>query len=243
MSPPTIDGVVIPGHPWRLAKEGKHANVSIVAGTTTEDVAEQWVSCTNCTEADTKAFLQDMMLPALGYPADEATVSGLLNLYRPTAVASAAKTNYTPWYWAQLHMQVDAMMTCAARRACQMFANQSIPAYWYQFARVPQDSWAGGGSYHGAELPYVFKYKPSLTTPADVRLADVVAGLWREVASGDVHSWPRYNEHKREALLLGPGDAAQTVEGLRGPQCDRWDELFNAHSIGPASASKLTIVV
>merc|ERR1712100_336115 len=147
-------------------------------------------------------------------------------------------------YWAELHMQVDAVMACPARRGCSWFANQSLPAYFYQFVHVPPDAGEGDGSYHGAELPYLFKYRPSLVTFSDVHLADVVAGLWREVASGEVESWPRFEKQTAAGLRLGPGgNWTERVQHLRGPQRDCWDELFFASHKSSTHLPTATFIV
>jgi para-nitrobenzyl esterase len=128
----------------------------------------------------------------------------------------------------------DAFFTCPARRLARAAAGAGSTVYLYIFAHAPEKpSQMNLGSYHSAELPYVFGIDTGLAvTQADEKpLVSLVQGYWTAFArTGDPNgagapSWPTYGASGDQDMTLDlPTSAVGTY--YKKQQCDFWDTLY-----------------
>jgi para-nitrobenzyl esterase len=127
----------------------------------------------------------------------------------------------------------DGFFTCPARRLARAVAGGGSRAFLYVFAHAPEKpAQMNLGSYHSAELPYVFGIDTGLAiTQTDEKpLVSRVQGYWTSFArtgdpnGGGAPSWPPYNASGDQAMMLDlPTSAAGTA--YKKAQCDFWDTL------------------
>ncbi|MBK5968390.1 Fumonisin B1 esterase [Thiorhodovibrio litoralis] len=116
-------------------------------------------------------------------------------------------------------------------------ASLSVPVYRYFFTRVPPTiSGKYLGSYHGAELAYVFG---NLDTqegygPEDFELSAQMMDLWTSFAATGFPQaqsapyWPEYSVAQESILEInGPSDF-QLIDGLANEQCDFFEAIAPA---------------
>jgi para-nitrobenzyl esterase len=128
----------------------------------------------------------------------------------------------------------DAFFACPARRVARAAAGAGSTVYLYVFAHAPEKpSQMNLGSYHSAELPYVFGIDTGLAvTQSDEKpLASLVQGYWTAFArTGDPNgagapNWPTYAASGDQDMTLDlPTSAAAPY--YKKTQCDFWDTLY-----------------
>jgi para-nitrobenzyl esterase len=126
----------------------------------------------------------------------------------------------------------DAFFVCPTRRAARGTATAGSPTYVYSFEKVPDGAFLQGlGSFHTAELPFVFgnpdgSFPLARVGPA-TDLATAVQRYWTQLArtgipDGDV-AWPMFDTAGDRHLLIG--DTATASAGNKRALCDFWDAL------------------
>ncbi|MDZ7645534.1 MAG: carboxylesterase family protein [Woeseiaceae bacterium] len=128
------------------------------------------------------------------------------------AALRAALANITDPRRALDRLQTAYEMDCPLQRLANRLAAGGGRAFVYRFDRVREG--AGGerlGSYHGAEIPYVFGthdiWLP--TTPADRELTAAMMDSWVSFArtgdpnTGSTPRWPVYDAGSQQVMRLG----------------------------------------
>lgn len=227
----TVDGVEVKDYPWRLVQQGKVHKVPLIVGYN-RDEAMPGPNQLNMTEADFDTLLKSQ---------------GVAQHLRPRVKAEYT-AQYTQWYWAAQHFTADYSVACPARRFARAASDAGLPVYAYKFSRPPSFSvellYGAGctdsappwvwGSYHGAELAFVFGLAevPSW----DVRLSASERQLGKEVSSHWLamasrgrpsSSWPAYANRKgqQQWLLLDSMGKVVVNEERLLPQCDVVDDV------------------
>jgi para-nitrobenzyl esterase len=129
----------------------------------------------------------------------------------------------------------DAFFTCPARRQARAAATAGSNVYLYVFTHVPEQPIQQNlGSFHSAELSYVFGADPGLATTKDDEkpLIATMQGYWTRFAhagdpnGGGAPAWPKYSQSGDQDLSLNlPTPSVET--GHKSAKCDFWD------SVGP----------
>lgn len=141
---------------------------------------------------------------------------------------------------------VGVFVTLARALARNMEAKSS-PGYLYHFTRVPPGRQvASYGSFHSAEIPYVFgNPQPWCNGPEDLLLSEVMgATSARFAATGDPNGvglppWPIYTTAADQRVELGEGvvvgdahmefgDEVLVGSGLYREECDLFDRITAA---------------
>ena len=129
---------------------------------------------------------------------------------------------------------VGDMFVANARRAARAMSQCQKDVYLYHFTQVPPMARRLDlGSFHGAEISYVFGHLPQTRgfTQKDQALADAMQRYWvRFAQTGNPNQdglpvWPAYTAAKDEHLRL-----AETItvdRGLREEKCDLMDSWLN----------------
>ena len=206
---PTADGVVLPQSIGAAFASGQFNRVPVIEGSN----HDEWRLFVAITEIQTGAPLS-----AAGYvPAIAATlgvspsVAGFLGTfvyplgaYPPPATAPSIALGA---------LGTDATFACNARQVSSLLAAH-VPAYQYEFndstAPVPPGVSLSfpGGSYHSAELQYLFEFTGYPQSEDQRRLSGAMIGYWTRFArtgnpnGGAAPAWPGY----------GAGDQFQSLE-------------------------------
>jgi para-nitrobenzyl esterase len=196
MALPIVDGYVIPDDPYTLYAAGKQADVPLLLGYNADESAHMF------SPVSTATFIANVR-ERYGATADQ-----ILTLYPVSSEAEAVRSQESLWVessfgwhiwtWARLHAQTS-----------------HSKVYLYHFV--------GGNAVHGAELPYVFLYGFSHSSPKQERdMAETVSAYWTNFAkTGNPNGnalprWPPFDEHDRTAMFLGksstPGEAPDRAQ-------------------------------
>jgi para-nitrobenzyl esterase len=118
-----------------------------------------------------------------------------------------------------------------ARALARDMERVSSPGYLYHFTRVPPGELVSGyGSFHSAEIPYVFGNPQAWSDEAeDLALAEVMGATWaRFAATGDPNgaglpTWPVYDAASDAHMQFG--DEVVVGAGLYSEECDLFDRI------------------
>jgi para-nitrobenzyl esterase len=128
----------------------------------------------------------------------------------------------------------DAFFACPARRLARDLTGAGVDVYLYVFHHKPQMALVSTlGSFHAAELAYIFGYDTLLTTtqPEEKPLGAAMRGYWTRFAStgdpngGGAPAWPKFTAAGDDNMgfeLPAPAAEANYKKDL----CDFWDGLF-----------------
>jgi para-nitrobenzyl esterase len=221
---PVIDGQVVPDATLRLFRTGKFHKVPFLAGTNADEG-----TLFNPPVKDLESFRN--YAQRLGLPAEEA-----LTHYPASSDAEA--------HAAAARLGGDFQFLLGTREVLRAMAKANPKTFQYYFTRVTrvgkQVNW---GSFHTAEIPYVFGNLPDgyfgteqsaifgdlrvyddTYTDLDARLAKTMSAQWVQFAkSGDPNGpglpqWPRFNGDREAYIEFG--DRIATGESLRKKHID-----------------------
>lgn len=213
---PTVDGLVLPGHPVERIRQGKMHPKPLMVGTTTDEAT---------------LFLDGLRPPV-------ATPDGYRRWvdlrFGPHAAAVLARfPGREPDLWRDLNQVVTARwFTAYAAFLAREWSRAGLPVWRYRFARsVPgpalsilaEEGKAGGmdrdkaGVPHSADLFPVFGFTPWYLgfSGADQAFSRAVEGYWTGFAATgrpagpDLPDWPPYDPAAPRAMELGPAVAAR----------------------------------
>jgi para-nitrobenzyl esterase len=214
---PHVDGVEIPDQPRNILAAKKQAKVPLVVGAN-EDEGTLFVKVLGGHFTDAKG-LEDTF--AAAFSPDLA--SKLADHYK---FAEAKDLD-------ALAIQIigDAIV-CDARRVARAHEAAGAPAFLYHFAREYKVLIPGLGSFHSAELPFVWQnpYLLSHLNDDDMPLSDAMQGYWtRFAATGDPNgasavAWPKYAASSDQHLGLDL--TIEAGSGLRKEACDWLDQAL-----------------
>lgn len=207
----TIDGWVLPDHPFQVFAQGRQANVPLIVGTTSDE--------------------GNFFLMAIKYEKRDAFLDTLRRFYGDAAEELARSfpgAEGNKLRWAGSRFVTDAWFVHPSRRLLQGMANVSSPAYQYEFTRASRQ-FPKLGAMHAGELAYVFNnIKETDDRPNDKALADRMTDYWvRFARTGDPNGdgaprWPKYTTESREYIKLGHEITVDS--GLRDEACDALDK-------------------
>ncbi|MBI2898017.1 MAG: carboxylesterase family protein [Deltaproteobacteria bacterium] len=125
----------------------------------------------------------------------------------------------------------DALFICPTRRLVRGVVAGGQDAFLYSFEHVPEFAPESLGSFHGAEIPFVFSNPMfgSEIAGSEEPLSDAMMGYWTAfAAAGDPNggaevAWPAYDPDSEGYLVLEEPIAAG--EHLAQERCDFWDGI------------------
>jgi para-nitrobenzyl esterase len=137
---------------------------------------------------------------------------------------------------------ISDTFTAGSRAMARMMSPIQPQTYLYRFTMPPKififkiptikDRAKELGSYHSAELPYVFHFLPgSRMTDEDRKLSEEMMGYWvRFAQNGDPNgdntpSWPPYEHSTEKYLILN--NPIKEGQHLNKEACDIIDEIVN----------------
>lgn len=233
---PWVDGAVLPADPKTLVRQGRFQRVPVMLGNT-HDEGRLFV-----------ALAYDVSRGSpLTQSEYEAAMAGLAG--NPT-IGSLITQDYSSMRLGSPDLALSAILTdstfaCGTQLTARALSGY-VPTYAYQFEddKVPplfDDPFMPWGSYHGAELPFVFQSRivtnpPSpdpkdVASPAQLALSAQMAKYWgRFAATGNPNAiglplWSKFNAVGQATLRLNT--AGLSLDYLGGiynqHQCLLWD--------------------
>lgn len=212
---PVVDGAVVPRHPFETIREGFARDVSVLVGTTLEEMKLFGIldpAAHTLTDATLIARCEQVIPGADAHGLSHGRRA--VDVYR--AARAARGMNTTPaelWY----AIESDRTMRYPAMRLAELQSAHQAQTYAYLFTwRSPL--WGGVlGACHGLELPFVFGTlghpvisRFSGSGPAAERLAEQIQDAWIAfVHTGSpghsrIAEWPPYEPRRRATMILGP---------------------------------------
>lgn len=215
---PDIDGVNIPADPASLFAAGTFNKVPTLLGSNEDEGTLFFALGSPVTDDASYLALAEQLAPGKG--------DAIVAQY-PSATFGSAKA-------AAAAVLGDAGFVCPARRTARLLAKAGVATYLYHFTHAPEGALVAGlGSFHSAEIPYVFgnpfQLLPKSPTEAEEPLLAAMQGYWGRMAvAGDPNgdgavAWPAYDEEADENIVLDLMVSKQA--GLREAECDFWDSL------------------
>lgn len=177
---PVVDGGLLPQQPADRLAAGKFNAADLMIGTN----RDEWLMYLDPATIET-----DLADWTQTHPAAAPLVEEMTARYGPAATLDQIET--------------AEQMRCPGQALADALSTGSKSVYIYEFNRVRTGAReAGLGSYHGAELPYVFDtHDDWLPTDAiDRRISEFMVRAWAQFArtgnpnGGDGVIWPAYNE-------------------------------------------------
>ncbi|APR84208.1 Carboxylesterase, type B [Minicystis rosea] len=213
---PVVDQFNIADQPSKLLAQGKFTKMPVILGSNRDEGTIFFsIGLTVTTEGD-YTTLMDGMFGGNGaaivakYPASAYGDS-------LTKAASAAVG--------------DGFFSCPARRTARGFAAGGSSVYFYHFTNAPKTLFGDLGSFHSAEVPFIFQnaYLGITLDEDQQKLSATMQKYWLGLAkAGDPNTsgaptWPKYDAAKDENLTLDLEITTQA--GLKKDACDFWDGL------------------
>lgn len=216
---PYVDGWLLPDEPRFIMDAGEQHQVPILIGSN-QDEATAFTDPRQLPK--TLASFQEDLRKRYGKWADR-----LFEAYPADSEEDILK--------AHLDRLGDQLFTLSMRHWAERSAKAKIPTFLYYFTRIPnipnKDYY---GSYHGAEIPYVFDNLSKIPVEGifnerDQELAEQVISYWVSFARNGVPSneqlpaWPSYNPET--AFYLELGDEITLNQHLLKKRLDILDKI------------------
>lgn len=217
---PSVDGVELPDQPKAILAAKKQAKVPLLLGSNADEGT--------------------LFIKVLGahFPDAASLESTLATAFSPAfATALAARYEFgTAKDLDAVAIQLlgDAFV-CDARRTARLHEAAGNPVFLYHFTHTYAVAIAGLGSFHSAELPFVWgnPYLFSNLKEDELPLSEAMQGYWtRFAASADPNTnapagtiaWPKYAAATDQHLTLDLSIASGA--GLRKDACDWLDKTL-----------------
>ena len=216
---PYVDGWLLPDEPRFIMEAGQQHQVSVLMGSN-QDEATAFTDPRQL--PDTLEAFEDDLRKRYGKWADR-----LFEAYPVHSKEDILK--------AQLDRLGDQLFTLSMRHWAERSAKAEIPTYLYYFTRIPNiPQKAYFGSYHGAEIPYVFDNLSKIPVDGifnerDQELSEQIISYWLSFAKNGVPFsehlplWPRYNPET--AYYIELGDEVAVKQHLLKKRLDILDEI------------------
>lgn len=178
---PVVDGDLLPRQPARLLADGSVRPVDLLIGTN----RDEWLMYISGATADEEFDRWRNRLSG-----NEQLVDDLRQTYGTLGALDRLET--------------ASQMRCPGRSLARAVSQKGGHSYVYEFMRArPEPADPPVGSYHGAEIPYVFGTHDDWlpTDAADLKITDAMMSAWTAfAATGDPEmpglgrSWPDYGK-------------------------------------------------
>jgi para-nitrobenzyl esterase len=215
---PVVDGELLPGQPSDRLATGDFHKVPVLLGTNRDEGTLFHSGIIGDHKVDSEAEY----------------LAALDRLFGSDATAVAASypvSDFTSANEALTTVTTHAIFNCPARRTAKVLAASGVPAFLYLFSAEPEGVFMPGlGSFHGAELFYVFNSDGGLlghVGDADLQLSETMMDFWTEhansgapgAAGGEV--WPDFAGNETHLELATPLSSGSEFD----PACDFWDTI------------------
>lgn len=239
---PVVDGHTLPAQPLSLLEQGQFNRVPVIFGTNQNEgsVFTAGNLVTNgslnpsivLTDEEYRTIILEIFSPE-----DSASI---YQQYDPMKYSDQVNTNELGSLSAPARALSDLLgdwyFVCPSRRSMRAIGqDEASLSFLYRFSWRPSHGAFGLlGSFHGAEVPFVFNNLtddlPNIAySDADESLSRVMLELWSQFAlAGNPNSsasivWPAYNPLEESYLILNLQRSWN--QSLEREQCDFWDAL------------------
>jgi para-nitrobenzyl esterase len=226
---PNVSGSVLPVLPRQAIAAGAWHRVPVMIGST----HDEW---------------RPLIPYVLGFPGTPQAFRALLSRsfgpLAPRVLAAYSLHRYSAPAYALGAIYTDTgaefgIGSCETQQLAGLFS-ASAPTYSYEVTdrHAPAGYWFAPpgyqlGSAHGADLTYLFAYRPrtETLTATQEQFAGQLQGYWASFArSGDPNAggrvaWPRYSRSADQVLALRPAGIAVITNFTADHHCTLWDSL------------------
>ncbi|MBX9602649.1 MAG: carboxylesterase family protein [Bryobacteraceae bacterium] len=206
---PAVDGWFLPADIATIFREGKQNDVPTIAGFN----QDEGTALAPAPATFTAEGYQKQVRQRYGAMADE-----FFALYPAQSEEDAKKAYYASYTHSGMGLGMRTWVRAQA-------ASGKAPVYYYYFQRVPAGlAGAKYGSYHAAEIQYVFGNLSAAADETDRKLSQAMMGYWVNFArSGNPNgkglpNWPAYQLRSDTAIVFG--DSIRTGKGLLNEYID-----------------------
>ncbi|KAG9093119.1 hypothetical protein FRC07_011531 [Ceratobasidium sp. 392] len=216
----------LPEASTKLVKAGKYANIPIISGSNLDDGT--WFTNNPETADDIVTYLT-AAYPGQDYELDATATKKLLEFY-PTDLSEGSPYgtgNETFGRAAQYKRAAslvgDLCCTAPRRHFTQDAVARNRKVWSYLFSQPITGGMAAlYGTYHAAEIPYIFKKLPEVATAGDNEISDRIIQYWTNFAhylnprpdNSSLPAWPRYDNGKK-MLQLKAGNYSIILDTYR----------------------------
>jgi len=206
---PSVDLAFLPENPRTRLSKGPANDVPYMVGTNADEGTIFTLALTITTDADYRAAVTTLT-PTFA--------TELLKIY-PSTDFPTPKAAYN-------HLLRDVLFTCPARSTVRAVAPRVKQTHLYYFSHVPAiGKTTGLGSFHSAELPFVFgNFRDAFASPTadETALSNATIGYFTRFAKtgdpGGTPAWPQYTTTSDPHLVLDTPITASTA--LDQKHCD-----------------------
>lgn len=186
---PTVDGSNegLPAEPLALLKSGAVANVSLLAGTNTDEgsvFVYSWYSQPMNSSAFlefTASLIQNRLQP--GVTLNVTTLQALLRLYKPDDRPNSDNRPLA------VRMSTDMLFKCGTRTLARALSKQNAYMYRFDFRSAYDTTPLRWGVTHGSEVPFVFDQlnwisgnSSTIFSDSEENFATAIGSMWRKLA-------------------------------------------------------------
>ena len=234
---PTVDGVELTTHPWISATNGDVADVPVLQGSNLDEGSMFLPLSYNCSKVELVAYWSMFLsMEDIETTMDLYVTGDDIPVYPPLTVDGIEVSQY---WWAGNRAMADGSFYCCAKYSSMQFSQQmkdgsrKSRTYNYHF-----DYLADGSDVpfvqHTNEIPFMLHDESYMSSVADQKMTDVVAGYWGaflsrhdpNINNNPSHptdtfpEWDAYdNENDNLLLMEGPGNIEE-VSSVNKAQCD-----------------------
>ena len=218
-----VDGWVLPKHPVQVFAKGEELPIPLIAGSNAREISMPYDNAT----------LRSMIRHKYGDSISDSTyalATQAVNLY---GISGDTAPPADPLFGsADAQWMTDTVQRCGTVTISR-YHSAKYPTYQYLFDRVIPGS-ESRGSYHGAEVVFVFGTldRPGNTvawTDKDRTASDIIQQYWTNFAKtgdpngGSLMAWPKYTQDTAKYMeFLVDGQAVNAT--ARAPYCDLFGE-------------------
>jgi len=221
---PCIDGYVLTGTPQEMIEAGDFSRVPVLAGSNLDEFAM-------AVNLVPKYFFampfqyENKIIKGMGATPEEA--KRLTELYPLSDFGNRPNRAMARMYAA------DAALTCPMRSSVAAIVDQGLPAYLFKFEYKGMKYGKVLGSFHGAELPFIFgeldrdRLYNSHNIEEAQELGRIIQGYWLNFAkTGDPNGeglpeWKRFDSDEQRIQILDV--EVRNVPHPDAEKCDFWD--------------------
>eukprot|EP00035_Acanthoeca_spectabilis_P024071 m.452204 g.452204 ORF g.452204 m.452204 type:complete len:689 (+) comp20286_c0_seq1:60-2126(+) len=235
---PTVDGVELLADLQEVVRDSVPAGTELLGGANLDEGTEFLSSCPpiscNASVADFTKWSIELFGEDLG-PKVPALYTNPEQPY-PLCGSQEPYTGDITNYIGAMRSAGDSAILCRTREFLTTASLTGGNGFWYQFTATPiaslnMDRLPYMGSFHGAEVPFVFGFPAELSSDGERALSKAMGCYWVNFAStgnpnfgpascGNLPEWREISTTEGGVAIQFSNTSIKVVEKLYQPQCD-----------------------